>query len=133
MYANWYVRLDDEETWMDEQGIEHDIARMSPRYARNLLVWIDRQREGIVQAAVNALRDVPMPSIHTQAYDDVSRACDDEAAAITRNPRAWLAETPLIQALTEAATPYIARNRQPKRHLRAVPLSSTARHLYPIR
>ncbi|MFG6197708.1 hypothetical protein [Nonomuraea sp. JJY05] len=131
MYANWYARLDNEETWMDEQGIEHVIARMSPRYARNILVWIERQHEGIVQAAANALRDVKLPPFDTHAYDDVVRSCDDEAAAMMSNPRAWLAETPLVLALTEAATPYIARHRQPKRHLRAVPLSAE-RYLHSV-
>ncbi|MEU7900900.1 hypothetical protein AB0B45_49750 [Nonomuraea sp. NPDC049152] len=45
-----------------------------------------------------------------------------EAEAMTANPRAWIAETPLVQALTDAASPYIARHRQPKRHLSALPL-----------
>jgi hypothetical protein len=124
MYTNWYVRLHEEDTWMDEQGIERSIARMSPRYARNLLLWIDRQHEGIVRAAASALRDVQMPPSHTRAYDEVLHASDDEGTAMARNPRAWLAQTPLILALTEAATPYIARHRQPKPHLRAVPLST---------
>ncbi|WP_043637107.1 hypothetical protein [Nonomuraea candida] len=131
MYANWYARLHNEKTWTDEQGTVHIIARMSPRYARNLLVWIERQHEGIVQAAANALRDVPLPPFDTHAYDDVVRSCEDEAAAMTNNPLAWLAETPLVQALTEAATPHIARHRNRKPHLRTVPLT-TDRHLHSV-
>lgn len=130
MYANWYARLHEENRWVDERGVEHAISRMSPRYARNLLVWIERQHEGIVQAAANALRDVELPPPDTHAYDDVMRSCNDEATAMAADPLAWLAQTPLVQALTDAATPYIARHRQPKRHLHKVPL--TDRHLHSV-
>ncbi|MFC4014694.1 hypothetical protein ACFOY2_46240 [Nonomuraea purpurea] len=72
-----------------------------------------------------------MPPFHTRAYDEVLHAADDEAAAIGRDPRAWLTQTPLILALTDAATPYIARHRQPKHHLRAVPLTAD-RYLHSV-
>ncbi|MGW2220126.1 hypothetical protein ACWCSD_34500 [Nonomuraea sp. NPDC001684] len=131
MYANWYARLHEANTWTDEHGTTHIIARMSPRYARNLLVWLDRQHEGIVRAAAMALCDIKMPPFHTQAYDEVVSAGDAEAEAMRRNPRAWLADTPLVQALAAAASPYIARHRQPKRHLRTVPLTPD-RHVHSI-
>ncbi|MBG0818889.1 hypothetical protein [Planomonospora sp. ID82291] len=109
MYLNWYERLQ-EETWTDGDGTTTPVAEMDPRHARNVLAWIERQHEGIARAATAALRDVPLPPFHTHAYDEVSVSADAEAAAILADPLAWLAQTPLVQALAHRAALYIGRN-----------------------
>ncbi|WP_449060611.1 hypothetical protein [Planomonospora algeriensis] len=112
---DWYSRFDQNEVWIDNDGNKTPIAHMSPRYARNILVFIERHNEGIARAAANALMDVPLPSAGTHAYDEVSASADAETAAILADPTGWLAQTPLVQALTDRAASYIGR------HVRRLP------------
>ncbi|MEU4331420.1 hypothetical protein [Nonomuraea dietziae] len=106
---NWYARLNESNTWTDQYGHKIEVAGMEPRDARNVLTYIERHHEGIARAAANALRDVPVPAFHSQAYDEVFRSAEDEAAAIMADPLAWLASTPLVQALADRAALYVAR------------------------
>jgi hypothetical protein len=101
---NWYTRLSQADHWIDHYNHRIEIAGMDPRDARNALVFLERQYEGVARAAANALRDVP-PPFGSQAPADV----EVQANAILADPMAWLASTPLVQALAGRAALYVAR------------------------
>ncbi|MEU6721662.1 hypothetical protein ABZ897_60375 [Nonomuraea sp. NPDC046802] len=86
----WYDRLATA-TWIDDSsGRKTPVGDMTPQEARNALTIIDRHDLGIVVAAAKALEG--------------RLTADAEEAAMMDDPRAWLASTPLVQALTEQAT-----------------------------
>ncbi|MER5649602.1 hypothetical protein [Streptosporangium sp. NPDC002524] len=112
LLVDWFTLLGQNVYWSygDRQT---SIAEMTPRDARNLLVALDRQGQAIMdvigwQAVYHA----------SGPYPDWIPANELAAKDATRNPRRWLALTPLVQALAEHAAPAIATG------VRAVPRTS---------
>ncbi len=99
---NWLEILGNGVTFDDGTG-HHAIATMNPNQARNLLVALDRQSAGLVLAVTEQI-------VNTPCTEHDAPWIPRDALAHKRminNPRAWLATTPLVGALTEHATPAI--------------------------
>jgi hypothetical protein len=93
--------LDQEEIWVDGQGVEHQITDMEPRYCANVVRFLLRQAEAIALAEDMAFLSVPMPDVDTVAFDSVMFDPDDPHK--TKNPQAWLMDHPLLHALSARA------------------------------
>ncbi|MEV4078704.1 hypothetical protein AB0J43_00230 [Nonomuraea fuscirosea] len=86
----WYDRLTTA-TWIDpSSGRKTPVGEMTPQEARNILTWLDRHDYGVVMAAAKVFESRP--------------GGDVEETVMMNDPRAWLFNTPLVQALTEQAT-----------------------------
>ncbi|WP_346103456.1 hypothetical protein [Nonomuraea maheshkhaliensis] len=102
----WYDRLTTA-TWIDHStGAKTPIGDLTPKEARNALAWLSRHDQGVVMAAVKALEE--------RFESDV------EVGAMMDDPRTWLINTPLVQALTERAAACIG----PRPSQRTAPATS---------
>lgn len=92
--------LDQREVWIDKDRNTVTLDDMSPRYARNLIAWLNRRADRILLAAQMRLsRDAAAPH-GDMAQDALDGALDNLLRA---NAEEWLEEQPLMQRLHEIA------------------------------
>ncbi|MEU4703424.1 hypothetical protein [Nonomuraea dietziae] len=99
--ANWWDLLDQDDAWIDADGIEHVVADMDPGYCRRVLIWLYRNADYIANEAAAALDQAPLPDVDTAAYDLV--AFSTETDDMRADPHTWLVTTPLITSLRTRA------------------------------
>jgi hypothetical protein len=100
---NIIILLDQKEIWVDRQGVSHKVAEMDPRYAGNVVRFLERQAEGIADRYCFAMLSVPLPDGGTEAYDIVTSDFERTMDEVLDDSRSWLQRTPLVRALTERA------------------------------
>lgn len=82
------------EHWTDRHGTVHRIEEMPRRYCRNVIRYLERNAEPISWAVGLTVLAGPRPS-----GDAANDAFDAMLAELDEEPREWLYETTLMQAL----------------------------------
>ncbi|GLY55342.1 hypothetical protein [Lentzea sp. NBRC 102530] len=94
--------LEQDEVWVDVHGTEHDISDMEPRYVGNVIRFMERKAQALINGyAWSMVKTTSMPGADTHAFDVVTAAFGAELDEMYRDPVAWLRELPLMKALNE--------------------------------
>lgn len=96
-------RFGQKNVWVDREGNEHVIAEMDPRYAANVVKFLERRAAGVALKYSTALAFAPMPGEWTNAYDIVTAGIERQWDEMDADPVAWLRKKPLMIALRERA------------------------------
>lgn len=103
---SWWVRVNNDRTWKDGKGHEHQIARMEPSHRANLRRWLRRRATAISHVVgLYELQRIPDPSECSDGLLDMALSAIEELGQ--RDPYVWITTTPLFMALVAVDNPHV--------------------------